>query len=190
MKITKIVLIVVIVLIVGAIIISVSGKSGKNSENNNLGDTNENEIKNSKDISNICGYFLKELVESAIGKPIIKAEVPKYLDNKYCDYYVTYSETYDHTPYGDKPGGAKIVVVYDDEDFAKDKISNEKSGSVYGSDASIGMDNYVIKNNIGKIWQTALILGDDKYIRIKFIDDAVTGEDLVKIAAKFAEHIK
>jgi len=52
------------------------------------------------------------------------------------------------------------------------------------------MDNYVVRNNTGKIWQTVLILGNDKYLRIHFIHDAVKGEDLVKIAKKFAEKIR
>jgi hypothetical protein len=33
-------------------------------------------------------------------------------------------------------------------------------------------------------------LGDEGYIRLKYIDDAVTGEDLVKIARIFAGKIK
>jgi hypothetical protein len=140
-------------------------------------------------IENICSYFPKELVESAIGKPIVKVEVP-IMGSEYCNYYTAYSEKYNHTPYGDNPGGPHIVVVYDTKDFAKDKISNEKSGTKYETDSSIGMDNFVMRNNAKKIWQTALVLGGDKYIRIKFIDDAVTGDDLVKIAKKFAEKIK
>lgn len=139
-------------------------------------------------ISKVCDYFPKELVEAAIGKPIVKTQVPITGDDS-CDYYTSYSETYDHTPYGDKPGGPKVVVVYDTKDFAEDRVTNEKFGSKYEKDPSIGMDNFVMRNNVKKIWQTALVLGDEKYIRIKFIDDAVTGDDLVKIAQKFAEKI-
>ena len=101
-----------------------------------------------------------------------------------------YRDNFDHTPYGDKPGGTPVVAVYDIKDFAKDKAYNETHGSKYGSDLSIGMDNYVVRSNAGKIWQTVLILGNDKYLRIHFIHDAVKGEDLVKIAKKFAEKIK
>ncbi len=139
-------------------------------------------------VGDVCNYFPKELIESAIGKPIVKTEI-SILGSEYCNYYTAYSETYDHTPYGDKPGGPQIVVVYDTEDFAKDKAYNETHGTKYETDSSISMDNYVMRNNVNKIWQTALVLGDDKYLRIKFIDDAVTGEDLVKIAKKFAEKI-
>jgi len=140
-------------------------------------------------LEDVCNYFPKELIEDAIGKPIVKVEEPEFLGSQNCFYYTFYSDDYDHTPYGDKPGGTPVVVVYDDTDFAKDRVSNEKSGSKYSSDASIPMDNYVVRNAAGKIWQTVLILGDDKYIRIHFVHDAVIEEDLVKIAKKFAEKI-
>ncbi len=141
------------------------------------------------DIEKVCSYFPKELIEEAIGKPIVKTEVP-FVDEKSCFYYTLYTETFDHTPYGDKPGGTPVVAVYDDEDFAKDRISNEKSGSKYAKDETIGMDNFVVRNHAGKIWQVVLVLGGDKYIRMHFVHDAITGEELVKIGAKFAERIK
>lgn len=137
----------------------------------------------------MCDLFPKELVERAIGKPIVRVEEGTLVDPT-CDYYTAYSETYDHTPYGDHPGGPHVVAVYDTKDFAKDRISNEKSGTVYETDASIGMDNFVMRNNVKKIWQTALSLGGERYIRIKFVDDAVTGDDLVKIAREFVTKIK
>jgi hypothetical protein len=180
-------IIVIVVIIVG--ISMFGGKKGDDKSNNQLSTTGEQNKKSGLAISNVCNYFPKELIESATGKSIVKVESP-FTDNKSCFYYTFYSETYDHTPYGDKPGGTQVVAVYDDEDLVKDKVSNEKSGNIYGSDASIGMDNYVVKNSAGKIWQTVLILGNEKYIRIHFIQDAVTGEDLVKIAKKFAEKIQ
>jgi hypothetical protein len=140
-------------------------------------------------MADVCNYFPKELIESAIGRSIVKVETP-FTDNKTCFYYTLYTDTYDHTPYGDKPGGTQVVAVYDDSDFAKDKVSNEKSGSVYAKDESIPMDNYVVRNNAGKIWQVVLILGQDKYIRMHFIQNAVTGEELLKIGIKFAEKIQ
>jgi hypothetical protein len=179
---------VIIVVVVGAILIMSGSKKSKEGTVNNNSYQNTNTVKGGG-ASNVCSYFPKELIESATGKSIVKVESP-FSDNKTCFYYTFYSETYNHTPYGDNPGGTQVVAVYDDKDLAKDKISNEKSGSVYGSDASIGMDNYVVRNSAGKIWQTVLILGGEKYIRIHFIQDAVTGDDLVKIAAKFAEKIK
>ena len=82
-------------------------------------------------------------------------------------------------------GGIKLFGFKD-----KHKASNEKSGNKYTSDASIGMDNFVVRNNADEIWLVALSLGDDKYIRMKAFDDAVTGEDLIKIAKEFATKLK
>lgn len=139
-------------------------------------------------VADVCNYFPKELIEGAIGKPIVMVESP-FSDNKTCFYYTMYSETYDHTPYGDKPGGTPVVVVYDDKDFAKDKAYNETHGTIFSKDDSIDMDNWVATNNVKEIWQVALVLGDEKYLRIKSVHDAVAGQDLVKIAQKFAESI-
>jgi hypothetical protein len=182
--------VVILIAIVGGV--SVLNKGGENENGQPLlpgGQESEQNGQISSGIENVCEYFQKELIESAIGKSIVKVESP-FSDNKSCFYYTFYSETYDHTPYGDKPGGTQVVVVYDDEDLIEDKAYNETHGSIYGSDPAIGMENYVVRNNVNKIWQTVLILGQEKFIRIHFIDDAVTGEDLVKIAAKFAERIK
>ncbi|MFA6306767.1 MAG: hypothetical protein WCV70_03945 [Patescibacteria group bacterium] len=140
-------------------------------------------------LADVCNYFPKELIESAIGKPIVKVEVP-ITGSENCFYYTFYSDDYDHTPYGDKPGGTPVVAVYDTEDFAKDKAYNETHGSKYGTDPSIGMDNYVVRNNTNEVWQVVLILGGDKYIRMHYVHDAVTGDELVKIGAKFAEKIQ
>jgi hypothetical protein len=181
-------------LVIGVLLLlSVSGCSEKKEGDGRQGYVQKEEKKADekkiRGIAEVCNYFPKELVESAIGKPIVKSE-ELLTSSDVCLYYTAYSKTYHHTPYGDKPGGPHIVVVYDTKDFAKDKVTNEKHGSVYTGDPSIGMDNYVVRNRADKIWLTALALGDEKYIRFKSIDNAVTGDDLVKIARKFAEKIK
>lgn len=140
-------------------------------------------------IADVCNYFPKELIESAISKPIVKVESP-FTGNESCFYYTLYSDNYDHTQYGDKPGGTPVVAVYDTEDFAKDKVYNETHGSTFSSDPSIGMDNYIVRNNTNEVWQVVLILGGDKYIRIHYVHSAIKGEELVKIGAKFAEKIQ
>ncbi len=140
-------------------------------------------------VENVCQYFPKDLVEKAIGRPIVKME-QSMLGSEVCEYYTSYSPTYTHTPYGDQPGGPHVVAVYDYKDFAKDRVINEKHGSVYASDPSISMENFVVRSHAGKIWQTVLALGDEKYLRIKVIHDAVTGDELAKIAKEFAKKIK
>jgi hypothetical protein len=161
----------------------------KNSGVSEKGQKDDKKQEKNSGMSDVCNYFPKSLVEEAIGRPIVKTQ-PSIIGKDVCEYYTAYSETYDHTPYGDKPGGPHVVVVYDTEDFLKDKATNEKHGSKYESDSSIGMENFVVKNNINKIWLTALALGNNVFLRFKAIDDAVTGEELVKIAAKFAEKVK
>jgi hypothetical protein len=143
----------------------------------------------SKGIEDVCNYFPKELIEEAISKPIVKVEVP-IMGEKNCFYYTQWSETFDHTPYGDVPGGTPVVVVYDEKDFAKDKASNEQGGSKYTKDETISMDNYVVRDHGGTIWQVVLILGNDKYIRMHFVHQAITGPELVKIGARFAQKIQ
>lgn len=140
-------------------------------------------------MADVCKYFPKDLVEKAIGKPIVKVEESMF-GSEICKYYTAYSQTFDHTPYGDKPGGPFVIVTYDTKDFVKDRVTNEKHGSVYTRDGSIGMDNFVVRSHANEIWLTALVLGGEKYIRIQCRHDAVKGDDLVKIARKFAEKIK
>jgi hypothetical protein len=137
-------------------------------------------------LADVCNYFPKELVENAINKPIVKTEVPT-LDSKNCFYYTSYSETYNQ---GDKPGGTYLVVVYDDIYFNNDRINNEKNGNTYTKDENISMDNYVVRTHSGAIWEVVLILGQDKYLRIYSIQNAITGEELIEIGARFAEKIQ
>ena len=160
------------------------------------GDTKKEETKKEQKedkasgVADVCNYLPKELVEAAIGRKIANVETVNLVDNS-CNYYTEWIEGYENSYSGKKkPGGPKVVVVYDTKDFAKDRITNEKFGSIYESDPSIPMDNFVVRNNINKIWLVALSLGDEKYIRMKQFDDAVTGEELVKIGIKFAEKIK
>lgn len=167
--------------------------AGKN-ENKKETKTEEKKEEAKKDkesgVADVCNFFPKELVETAIGRKIAKVETNDLAD-KACYYYTQWIENYENSySGGKKPGGPKIVVVYDTKDFAKDKISNEKSGSKYSNDPSIPMSNWVVRNNINKIWLVALDLGDEKYIRMKSFDDAVTGEELVKIGIEFAKKIK
>jgi hypothetical protein len=152
-------------------------------------ETKESKTSKVSGVADVCNYFPKELIEEAIGKPIVKVEV-SLSDEKNCFYYTLYTDDFDYSPYtGNQPGGTPIVVVYDDSDFAKDKISNEKTGSKYTKDPSISMDNYVVRDFGGTIWQVVLILGQDKYIRMHYVHSAITGPELVKIGAKFAEKI-
>ena len=187
----KKILVVIVIIVVLAAIINFS-KKNPNPGQKNLIQQEKTKTENvqtvnqkTDSIEDLCNYFPQTLVEKAIGRPIVKVEKVNLVDSS-CNYYTSYSEKYDHTPYGDHPGGPHIVVVYDTKDFDKDRVTNEKHGTKYETEPSIKMDNFVMKNNVNKIWQVALNYGGGKYIRIKAVDDAVTGEELVKIAAAFA----
>lgn len=185
-------LILPVLILVAVFVLSGCGQKSETSSGSktNSGENSAKEDAKAGGIADICNYFPKEIVESALGKSIAKVEKSDLVDPT-CYYYTKYEDGYEKSYSGaKKPGGPKIVVVYDTKDFAKDRISNEKGGSKYTNDSSIGMDNFVVRNNVNKIWLVALSLGDDKYIRMKAIDDAVTGEELVKIAKKFAEKIQ
>jgi len=193
----KIIIIAVCVVIVAGGAILLSQKNNEQPASQEGVQPQEEEVKSQDknktagiNIEDVCSYFPKELVESAIGKPIVKQE--KVLSFA-CGYYTSYSENYEHTLYSDEPGGPYITVVYEEvtpEEFDRLRAFNENSGSRYENDSSIGMDNFVMRNKKNEVWQTVLVLGGDKYIRIKSVDNAVPGEDLIKIARVLAENIK
>ena len=139
-------------------------------------------------VSNVCAFFPKELIEKAIGREIVKVE-EFGIKKDACFYYTAYSENFHY----DSPGGPEIVVSYseDSKEFEKNKKLQEDMGYVYQPDPSIDMDNYVVINNRGeKSALLFLILGEGKYLMVKSVYNAATGEELVKIAKVLAEKIK
>lgn len=137
-------------------------------------------------MEDVCNYFPKELVEEAIGRPIVKTERSMVYDA--CDYYTEYDEGY----YGGRGAGGPNVIAVLEEKNLEDAWKSEMTGKAYTveRDASIPMDNYVVKRKTGEPWQVNLIVGGGKILRFQTNHSAVEGADLVKIAAKFAEKIK
>jgi len=187
MKKALIFIIIGLVVLVGAIFII--GKPKKQPETNLPITEKSSGVKESKvDISNVCAFFPKELIEKAIGREIVKVE-EFGIKKDTCFYYTSYSEKFHY----DSPGGPEIVVAYseDPKEFEKNKKLQEDMGYVYQPDPSIGMDNYVVINNRGeKSALLFLILGEGKYLMVKSVYNAATGEELVKIAKVLAEKIK
>lgn len=140
-------------------------------------------------VRDVCKFFPKEIVESAIGRPIAKMEVP-FMGKEYCVYYTEYRADYNHAPGGDTPGGPSIQLVYENKSAADWKAAKEKAGDKVVIDPSIGMENFTVLNRSGQVWQVVLVLAPDEYLRMHFINDAVSGAELVKIAAKMAEELK
>ena len=137
-------------------------------------------------IDDVCNYFPKELVEQAIGKPIVKVAGPSFTGDKTCTYYTDYKEGY----YGGKmAGGGNVVAVIEDKNFADWKAEQEKFGYKLEKDPSIAVEHYAVRSTAKEIWQVTLFINANKYLRIQTNHSAVAGPELVKIAAKFAERI-
>lgn len=137
----------------------------------------------------ICADFPKELLEAAIGKPIVRV-VPAILPQKGCAYYTEYRDDYYNVPGGKSPGGRSIQVMLDDMSVETYKADKLNSGNTIETAAGIKMESLIIRRKSGEIRQVALVLGPEKYIRIYSIQDAVDGPALVKIGAKLAEALQ
>ena len=139
----------------------------------------------------VCKYFPKELVEEAIGRPIVKVEDNSIAEDYICNYYTSWSETFDHTPYGDHPGGPQIVVVLEeDTTVAANKADLEKYGYTYKKDDSLPVDNLMFYSRGAKTpYRVDLIISENKFFRITSNHFAATDEEIVKIGKRFAERM-
>jgi hypothetical protein len=138
----------------------------------------------------VCKYFPKELIGEAIGRPIVRVEDSSIAEDYICIYYTDYSETYDHTPYGDHPGGPQIVVVLEeDESLTASKADLEKYGYTFSKDESYAVDNRLISS--GKdVYRADLIVNENKFFRITSNHFAVNADEIIKIGKRFAERMK
>lgn len=143
------------------------------------------------DMEDVCKYFPKELVEEAIGKPIVRAADDSMVSDSICSYYTKYSEDFDHTPYGDKPGGPHIVVVLNDESEAVARAESEKNGYKFTQDASYSWDHYLVTSRGSKTpFRVDLIVDENHYFMIKSNHFGATDEEIVKIGKRFSERMK
>jgi hypothetical protein len=149
-------------------------------------------VKSGGGMEEVCKYFPKELVEEAIGRPIVKVEDNSIAEDFICNYYTSWSETYDHTPYGDHPGGPQIVVVLEeDTTVAANKADLEKYGYTYKKDDSFPVDNLMFYSRGAKTpYRVDLIISENKFFRITSNHFAATDEEIVKIGKRFAERMK
>lgn len=144
------------------------------------------------EMEQVCKYFPKELVEEAIGRPVVKVEDNSIAEDYICNYYTVWSETYDHTPYGDHPGGAAVVVVLEkDTTVTASKADLEKMGYTFKKDDSYSWDNYLITSRGSKTpYRADLIVNENEFFRITSNHFAVTDEEIVKIGKRFSERMK
>jgi hypothetical protein len=141
-------------------------------------------------MEDVCVYFPKELIQNTIGKAVVKTNATKYTSGNGCEYYTEYRDDYYYAPGGNTPGGREVVAVLENGDVAAYKADKQTRGNTITTDPSIPMENIVVKNAGGIIWHVGLILGPSQYLRMNYIQDAVTGQELVKIAAAFAKKLK
>ena len=142
------------------------------------------------DMEDICKYFPKELVEEAIGKPIERAANDSTVYNT-CYYYTKYTQDFDHTPYGDKPGGPHIIVVLNDENEATERTAFEQKGYKFERDASYSWDHYLVTSPGSKTpFRVDLIINDNSYFMIKSNHFGATDEEIVKIGKRLSERMK
>lgn len=145
----------------------------------------------SSEMENICKYFPKELVEEAIGRPVVKTEDSSIVTDHICIYYTVWSETYDHTPYGDNPGGAGLYVILEDKSVAANKAEFEKNGYTVKKDDSFAWDNYLFYSAGSKTaYRADLIVNENRFFRMHSTHFAVTDEEIVKIGKRFSERMK
>lgn len=133
--------------------------------------------------ADICETIPKELVEEAIGRSIVKTG--KGLGNS-CEYYTNYKEDF----FGpEQAGGPHILIGFSDEDYEKIKEDLSRPGidNQFVKDSRISVEHYLIKSRVGKVWEVDLFLKNGGYLGIKSNYEAVSGEELVKIALKIIE---
>lgn len=141
---------------------------------------------------NICKYFPKELIEEAIGKPIVKIEEDSIAVDHICKYYTAWIEDFNHSPYsGDSPGGPHIVVVLENENYAAYKTEWEGKGYTFKKDESYSWENYLVTSRGSKTpYRADLLVDENNFYRITSNHFAVTDEEIVKIGKRFSERMK
>lgn len=141
-------------------------------------------------MEDVCKYFPKELVEEAIGKPIERAANDSSIYDT-CYYYTKYTEDFDHTPYGDKPGGPHIIAVLNEENEATARAESEKNGYKFTQDPGYSWEHYLVTSRGSKTpFRVDLIIDEGHYFMIKSNHFGATDEEIVKIGKRFAERMK
>jgi hypothetical protein len=141
------------------------------------------------EVKDVCKYFPKELVEEAIGKPIVRAANDNQIYDT-CQYYTAYTQDFDHTPYGDNPGGPHIIVVLNEENEATARAKSEKDGYKFEKDPSFSWEHYLVTSPGSKTpFRVDLIIDDNSYFMIKSNHFAATDAEIVKIGKRLSERM-
>lgn len=177
-------------LLIGVLIIGVAGGLIWNASKSKKEKSQEVQIQENVEIqtpalkleairNNTCEFIPKELIEEAIGRPIVKVENVKLKTIKYCSYYTHYIDP--------QSGGADIAIGLEtEEDYSLIKKDLERTGNQFVKDERIPVEHYLIKKG-ETIWEVDLFLNDKVFLGIKSNHQAATGEELIKIALKILE---
>ncbi|MEM4736719.1 MAG: hypothetical protein QXD41_02490 [Nitrososphaeria archaeon] len=132
---------------------------------------------------NVCDLVPEKMIEETIGREIVKVEWVSLKTIKYCSYYTHYIDP--------QSGGSNIAIGFSNENYEEIKKDLQRPGldNEFIKDERISIDHYLIKDRVGKVWEVDLFLGNNWFLGIKSNHDAVTGEELIKIALKIIEEI-
>lgn len=130
---------------------------------------------------NVCDLIPKELIEETIEREIVKVEWVELKTIRYCAYYTHYIDP--------QVGGANVIIGFSNENYEEIKKELTRPGieNEFVKDTRIPVEHYLIKSRVGKIWEIDLFLGNNWYLGIKSNREAVSGEELIKIALKILE---
>ncbi len=144
-------------------------------------------------MEDVCNYFPKEIVEEAIGKPIVHADNETLLSSNLCHYYTEYSEDYNKSPYGKtSPGGPHILVSLVEENHATEEIAKyEPKGYQFVKDDSFSWEHYLVKSKGSKTaYRVDLLIDENHFFMIKSNHFGATDEEIVKIGKRLSERMK
>jgi hypothetical protein len=127
--------------------------------------------------SEICQQFTKEFMESLLGKKIYKAE-PSYIELTNCQYDLD-------------ENGANILLSLSFLSIDNQVKGHQILDRQVAPDASIPMDNYVVKQDNGLINEIYLVLGANKFLSInRSSGKALSEQEVLALAQKLGQKIK
>lgn len=137
----------------------------------------------------ICSAFPSSWVAEAIGHPIVKSEASK-LGIPACRYFLEYSEDFYKLPDGGtSPGGKNVNIIHESTDIETIKRYYERSGR-WENGEGFAMDALLMYNGKGHLTDVDILIGHKDYIRVDYLDKAMTEDELIAFAKKVAEYIK
>ena len=146
-------------------------------QNPNTQTKNNKSTQSKKELStDICSQFPKDLVASAIGKPVIKTESQSGGGSYTCQYFI------------DETHFASITL-------SNLSVENQKKGAKMmkrklEEDSRIQMEHFLTVQEDGNINAIYLVLGSHQFLRIdRNSGKAIDNQTLIHIAIKVAENI-